>query len=147
MNQEPKPPGRRSFQYRNWLSLSGGIIALGSVFSFILLFALDFFSHHGNPYMGILAYVVAPVFFILGSFLIFVGAWLHRRHTRRAEAGAAPYALTIDLSRRRDRRALGGFIAGAVLFLLLSALGSYQTYHYSESIQFCGQACHTPMKP
>ena len=32
-------------------------------------------------------------------------------------------------------------------FLLISALGSYQTYEYTESVQFCGQACHTVMKP
>jgi len=35
----------------------------------------------------------------------------------------------------------------SVLFLLLSAIGSNRTYHYTESTQFCGQACHTPMKP
>ncbi len=30
---------------------------------------------------------------------------------------------------------------------MLTAFGSYQTYHYSESVHFCGQVCHTPMKP
>ena len=34
-----------------------------------------------------------------------------------------------------------------MLFLLISALGSYQTYHFTESVQFCGQACHGVMKP
>jgi len=31
--------------------------------------------------------------------------------------------------------------------LLLTAIGTSRSYHYSESVQFCGQACHTPMKP
>ncbi|MDB6026557.1 MAG: hypothetical protein JWM68_2780, partial [Verrucomicrobiales bacterium] len=39
------------------------------------------------------------------------------------------------------------FITAATVFLLLTSIGSYKTYHYSESVQFCGQACHTPMKP
>ena len=34
-----------------------------------------------------------------------------------------------------------------MIFLLCTAIGSYQTYHVSESVQFCGQACHGPMKP
>jgi hypothetical protein len=34
-----------------------------------------------------------------------------------------------------------------VIFLLVSAIGSYQSYHISESTQFCGQACHTVMEP
>ena len=56
-------------------------------------------------------------------------------------------ALRIDLTRPRDRRLFGLFLAGSVLFLLISALGSYQTYHFTESVQFCGQACHGVMKP
>jgi len=138
---------RRPPFLRNWLSAAGFVIALGSLFAFLLLFAIDLFAHHGNPYMGILAYVVAPGFLFLGTFLIFLGKWIERRHARKPEAAGRPHALTIDLSRRRDRRALGGFVAGAILFLLLTAIGSNRTYHYTESVQFCGQACHTPMKP
>ena len=55
--------------------------------------------------------------------------------------------LQIDLSRPRDRRFLGFFLAGSALFLLVCAELSYHTYHYTESTQFCGQACHTVMKP
>jgi nitrate/TMAO reductase-like tetraheme cytochrome c subunit len=33
------------------------------------------------------------------------------------------------------------------VFLLCTAIGSYQSYQVSESVQFCGQACHGPMKP
>ena len=34
-----------------------------------------------------------------------------------------------------------------MVFLLISALGSYHTYHFTESVQFCGEACHGVMKP
>src|SRR6185295_7121108 len=47
----------------------------------------------------------------------------------------------------RDRKMMGLFLTGSVLFLLLSAVGSYHTYQFTESVQFCGQACHTVMKP
>ena len=45
---------------RNWLSLSGVILSVSAVFAFVLLFGIDIFAKHANPYMGILAYVVAP---------------------------------------------------------------------------------------
>jgi hypothetical protein len=133
--------------FRNWLSLAGLVVLIGSLFAFLLLFAIDFFAVHTNPYLGILTYVVAPGFAFLGAFLIVLGVLVDRRHTRRASPAALPHVLHIDLSRRRDRRVLGGFIVGAILFLLLTAIGSNRTYHYTESVQFCGQACHEPMKP
>src|SRR5690242_15281716 len=107
---------------RNWLSLAGFVILLGSLFAFVLLFFLDLFAPHSNPYLGILIYVVAPGFFILGAFFIVLGAVVDRRHSYRKSPAALPHVLHIDLSRPRDRRILGGFIAGSVLFLLLTAI-------------------------
>src|SRR3982751_2941194 len=133
--------------FRNWLSLAGLIVFIGSLFAFILLFALDVFAPHSNPYLGILMYVVAPGFTVLGAFLIALGALVDRRHALRASPAAFPHVLHIDLSRPRDRRVFGAFIAGTVFFLLLTAIGSKGTYQYSESTQFCGETCHTPMKP
>lgn len=135
----------RSQQFRNWVSLSGFAVATGSIFAFVLLFAMDVFAHHSNAYMGILAYIVAPVFTAFGILLIALGAWLHRRQLRKGQTG--PPTFMIDLSRPRDRKALVGFVAGSFTFLLATALGSYNTYHYTESVNFCGQACHGPMKP
>src|SRR5688500_5167324 len=96
--------------------------------------------------MGLLAYIVAPGFILLGAAIAFGGAWLHRRHLRSGLPAARP-AITIDLSRARDRKVLAGSAIAAAFFLMLTSLGSYQTYRYTESNQFCGQTCHTPMKP
>ena len=32
-------------------------------------------------------------------------------------------------------------------FLFVTALGSYETYQYTESVGFCGKTCHLPMTP
>lgn len=130
--------------FRNWTTLIGLTIVAASFFSFLLLFVLDSLAHFSNPYIGILTYMVAPGFLVLGLCLAIVGA-LIRRH-RIAKTGALP-AMTIDFSRPRDRRFLAIFVFGSVAFLLISAVGSYHTYHFTESTQFCGQACHTVMKP
>ena len=146
MNGELSKAGIRQ-HLRNWLSLAGAILAVSAFFAFLFLFAIDLLAHHGNPYMGILAYVVAPGFLFLGLLLIVLGAWIHRRHHRPKQPGQRPHPLSIDLSRPKDRKVLTAFVCAALLFLLATALGSYQTYHYTESVQFCGQACHVPMKP
>jgi hypothetical protein len=123
------------------------VLAAGALFAFLLLLAIDQFAGHRNPYVGILAYVVTPLFFILGIFLTFLGALIRWRTRRRAVQAAEPLAIKIDLSRPRDRRILALFVAASVGFLFLTALGSYQTYQYTESVHFCGKTCHLPMEP
>jgi nitrate/TMAO reductase-like tetraheme cytochrome c subunit len=131
--------------FRNWLSLTGLVVVVGSLFSFFLLLLLDALAHFANPYIGILTYLVAPAFLVIGLMLALLGAFLRHRQILKTSGPLPP--LRFDLTRPRDRRLFGFFLAGGVLFLLISALGSYQTYHFTESVQFCGQACHGVMKP
>jgi len=137
----------RPNRFRNWISWTGLLLSASALFSFFLLFALDLFAGHPNPYLGILAYVVAPGFFILGLAITLFGAILQWRRNRRALKAAEPLVIKIDLARARDRKILWIFATVAVAFLFLSAVGSYQTYQLTESVQFCGKACHLPMEP
>jgi len=61
-------PKRRFFArlVRNWVSLVGAILVVSSWFAFFLLLTLDFFAPNKNPYLGILTYLVAPLFFLVG---------------------------------------------------------------------------------
>ena len=141
----PRQSPKRHF--RNWISWAGLVLMASAVFAFLLLFAIDQFAGHRNPYVGILAYVVAPGFFLLGIVLTLVGALFQRGSERREARGARHVVIKIDLSRARDRKILGIFAAGAVGLLFVTALGSYQTYQYTESVEFCGKKCHLPMEP
>jgi nitrate/TMAO reductase-like tetraheme cytochrome c subunit len=132
----PRPP---RLLY-NWISLIGVVFATGSIFAFLLLFAIGLFVPGSNPYMGLLLYMVAPGCFFAGLILILVGIWAQRQKKASAQ-------LQIDLSRSRDQKLLVSLVLGALVFLLATAFGSYQTYHYTDSVLFCGTACHLPMKP
>src|ERR1044072_7643605 len=147
--EEAADQPRRSFRrhFHTWTSWVVLFLAASALFAFLFLFAIDLFASHPSPYVGILAYLVAPLFFLLGWFIAFVGAFLARRRERRSHKPLEPLTLHIDFSRKRDRRILATFIIGAVGFLFLTALGSYETYHYTESVEFCGKSCHVPMKP
>src|SRR6516162_10648591 len=121
MDSSSSKPTRLSL-FRNWISFVGAVVALGALFSFLLLYTLDAIAKFSNPYVSLLTYMAVPAFLISGLALIFGGAWLERR--RRAH-GSGPTSLQIDLNRPRDRRVLVTFIAGSIVFLLLSAIGSY----------------------
>ena len=133
--------------FRNWLSLTGLIIACGSAFAFLMLFLLDSLAHFSNPYIGVMTYMIAPAFLVLGVVLGAAGALLERRGMRKAAAGAPSPLLLIDLSRPRHRRIMGLFVGGGLLFLLFTSFTTYRTYHFTESVQFCGQTCHGVMNP
>src|SRR3954452_10837352 len=85
--------------FRNWISLSGLTIMIASIFAFVLLFVLDTFSHFSNPYVGILTYLIAPGFLMVGFSIFVVGAILWRRKVTKT---TGPSPIRIDLSKRRD---------------------------------------------
>jgi nitrate/TMAO reductase-like tetraheme cytochrome c subunit len=143
---QDSPPAPRS-AFENWISLSGTVVAAGSFFAFVFLFAIEAFTGDRNQYLGILTFVVAPIFLITGLLAILIGWLIHRRRIARCAPDTPRALLTIDLSRPRDRRNFIVFLGGAFLFLLLTAFGSYETFHYTESVQFCGTLCHTVMEP
>ena len=133
--------------WRNWLSWSGLVLAGAATFAFLFLFVIDQWGPGaGNPYIGILSYVVAPAFFFAGIALFLIGGWWERRH-RRLNLGNRARRLEIDLNDPKTRWRLLYYGAGAMCFLLLTAIGSYQTYHLTETNEFCGLVCHTVMEP
>lgn len=132
--------------FNNWISAIGAVVAAGALFSFAFLVWMDFSQGEKNPYLGILTYIVAPLFLFAGLGLFFIGAWMQQRYASK-HAQNRPDRWQLDFSQPRQRRLIASFAIGGVLFLVLSAFGSYQTYHYSESTQFCGQVCHEAMNP
>ena len=55
----------------NWISATGGVLAVGALFSFALLVWIDFTHGDKNPYLGILTYLVAPGFLMAGLVTVF----------------------------------------------------------------------------
>jgi len=131
----------------NWLSLLGTILAASSFFAAVCLIAIDFFRSFKNPYMGVLTYLVAPAFLVGGLLLIGVGALRERRRRRRVRPSGVPRYPRLDLNLPRQRRAFVVVSVATFLFLILTALGSYRTYEFTESVSFCGTTCHTIMRP
>jgi nitrate/TMAO reductase-like tetraheme cytochrome c subunit len=131
----------------NFLSSVGIAIAILSALTMVVLFSVSLLSEATNPYLGIVLYLVGPAVLFLGLVLIPAGMIWQARRERRLGVEAAALWPRLDLNVARQRRATMVFLLGLVGFLLVSAVGSYQAYHFTESNQFCGQTCHGVMHP
>ena len=128
---------------RNLISEAGLMLAIVAIGNIVVFTVTDMISEHPNPYVGILAYMVAPGFLILSFALIGFGYWRDRKNVAR---GVAPYP-RIDLNDPRQRATVLGLLTFLVVFVLISMAGSYKAYEYTETTQFCGQTCHGVMHP
>jgi nitrate/TMAO reductase-like tetraheme cytochrome c subunit len=131
----------------NWTSMVGVLVAACSFFAATVLLTIDLLAPFSNPYMGILVYLIAPAFLVLGLVLVGIGAWRERRRRRRLAPGVVPEFPRIDFNLARQRRVALVVVIVVLAFLLVTAVGSYQTYEYSESVSFCGRLCHDVMRP
>jgi len=138
--------GRPSLLH-NWISLAGLILSAASFFAVTCLIALDFMRGFANPYMGILTYVIAPAFLVGGVALVCGGALWERHRRRREHPLEVPKFPRIDLSIARQRRTVIVVIVMTFVFLMMTAVGSYRAYEFTESVAFCGRTCHAVMDP
>ena len=127
----------------NWISLSGAVISLICLFMIVFLFAVSIFLDRGGSYLGLVIYLILPAFLIAGLLLIPIGMLKNYKKQRKSEK-RLPY---IDLNILAHRNAFFIFITGTIIFLFISALGSYEAFNYTESTDFCGTLCHTVMTP
>src|SRR5215471_16761544 len=119
---------------RNPVSIVGAWLVTISAFIFILVFLIDLFGLHTNPYFGLVFFVILPVVFVLGLVLIPVGIFLERR--RRAR-GLAPRELPrIDLNNPTHQRAIGIVLTLTFVNVLIVSLAAYRAVDYMDSTQF-----------
>lgn len=131
----------------NWTSLVGLTIAIISLFMIIFLFIVSAFIEQGSSYLGLIIYILLPAFLIMGLILIPVGMYFKAKKDLKSKELKENRWPQIDLNNIRHRNGFVFFSIGTAIFLLLSAIGSYEAFNFTESVEFCGKICHTVMKP
>jgi len=140
---EIEPWHRSRMLLRNPVSLAGVALAIVSIANIFIFFLIDQIATKPSPYIGILAYMVSPGFLILGLLLMLAGMLLERR---KKVAPSAFYP-RVDLNDPTQRSAAISFFSFLLVFVVVSAAGSYKAYEFTETTSFCGQLCHTVMIP
>jgi len=130
----------------NWLSAFGAILALGALLVFLFLFIISTFTGTSSSYLGMFMFIIIPPFLVVGLFLIPIGMYIRNKRVKKGgpEGLSAP---VIDFNKSTHRNAAVIFTGGTIIFLLLTALGSYEAFHFTESNVFCGEVCHSVMHP
>ncbi|MBI5820755.1 MAG: NapC/NirT family cytochrome c [Verrucomicrobia bacterium] len=131
---------------RNWWSIIGLVIAVLGIFAFLLLFIYDSMARFSNPYVGVALYFFAFPFAVFGLFITGVGAIIEHRRMAAAKQREPAKPVPATLSRLRSRHIQEILFTVVVILLGVTAVGSYHTYHFVESPQFCGATCHV-MEP
>jgi hypothetical protein len=147
MTEARKPIDKPPSLFRNYISFVGAAIVIASLASVLLLFFIEITSTFENPYVGILTYIIFPSVLMFGLFVVALGMILERRRQRRAAPDAITAYPKLDLNDPHARRAFLTFLVVTFFFISASAFGSYRAFEYTESVPFCGQTCHTVMKP
>jgi hypothetical protein len=132
---------------QNWVSLVGATIALISLFMIVFLFVITSLSSQGGTYLGLVVFIILPGFLVFGLLLIPIGMFLKVRSDKKQKVIPPTEWPQVNLNDVRHRNAFFIFIIGTTIFLFLSAIGSYEAFHYTESVEFCGTTCHDVMKP
>ena len=120
----------------HWVSLTGLALALTALISWMFVLPVQVRGHAGNPYIGLLVFIVIPMIFFAGLGLIPLGIFLGRRRIRK---GMEQAITDPKLALRR----LALFLGSATLVnLIVGTQVTYRAVEHMESVQFCGQTCH-----
>lgn len=132
--------------FYNIVTLVGAVIAVVSFGLILFLVLLEAVAEQPKPYMGIIAFVILPVFLLLGLVLIAIGIIREHRRARKGRPSNL-HLPQVDLNNPRHRAAFLVFSVGTIVLLGLSAFSSFKAYEYTDSDQFCGEICHKVMEP
>lgn len=130
----------------NWISISGFILAINSLIIILILFLFAWFSKESNAYMGLFIYIIVPAFMVLGLLLIPTGMLIKRRKKVSTSESSEKWPI-LDLNNNIQRKAVVRISIITGILLVVSSFGSYQAFHYTESVEFCGTLCHQVMEP
>jgi hypothetical protein len=133
--------------FYNWTSIIGSVIAGVSFFMILFLIAVSLFIEITSSYLGLVIYIILPIFLVLGLILIPVGMMRERKKISKSVKLDAVKWPRIDLNIRQHRNAFSIFVISSVVFLFFSAIGTYEAFHFTESTRFCGEVCHKVMHP
>ena len=145
--KEKQTKTKFSLYFYNGITYAGVVVSLFVFFVECLLFGIDLFSPYGNIYLGLITYAILPPFLVLGLALVIIGALRKRRKVLKGLIQAEPKAIYINPTIPAHRNTIFAFLIAGTVFLVMTAVGSYKAFHYTESVQFCGLTCHKVMEP
>ncbi len=134
----------------NPLTIAGiALTTVSGVMILIFLIVTLMGGLHQSPYIGMFAYLVLPVFFLLGLALIPAGMMWRRHGLVRAGISEEEFALypRLDFNDPKMRRIATVFLGLTAINAVILGSTSFLAVEHTETVSFCGETCHTVMQP
>ena len=133
---------------KNWISITGAVLAVFNIAAILSMALLTTLFNFGGSYIGLFIYIIMPGFMVTGLLMIPIGMRIYGNKIRMAEKkGKTKNWPILNFNKIATRNAAFIFIFGTVFLLIISSVGSYEAFHYTESVEFCGKLCHNVMEP
>ena len=132
---------------RNWITIIGLLIAAVNLALIIALFIISTLFDKSATYLGLFIYIILPGFMLLGLIMVPVGILISRKRKILSSPDEKKRLPNIDLNNPTHKKAFIVFAIVTVILLFLSTYGSFEAYHLTESVEFCGSLCHKVMEP
>ncbi len=130
----------------NTISFLGVLLATTGGVAWLFVLPVHLRGSAVHPYLGILFYLALPMLFFTGLALMPLGIWRRQRRERRL--GVLPREFPPLNWESAEFRRLFAFIGLATFAnVIIGGHFTYATIHYMGTVGFCGQTCHTVMKP
>jgi nitrate/TMAO reductase-like tetraheme cytochrome c subunit len=128
----------------NVISLVGVVLVTSATVLWLVLLPRFLSGEPGNAYEGIVQFMILPGVFFGGLALIPLGIYWYKKGHRDTLPAAFP---ELDLRNDRFRKLLLFIGLTTVANVIIGGQLSYRAVAYMETPTFCGQTCHTVMKP
>lgn len=134
--------------FYSWTTITGAVLASISFMLIIFTLAISFLSpSEGGNYLGLFTFIILPVFLVIGLVMIPIGTMRKMKSDKKRDVQREVKFPIVNLNDAKQRMVVFIFLVGTSIFLLFTALGSYEVFHYTESNEFCGTLCHNVMEP
>ena len=141
--------GRLLNYANNPLTMVGIVLTTVSALLIVIFTLIELASGFRNPYVGILAFLILPAIFVIGLILIPPGMLRRRQRLRRS--GATEVELSaypkLDFNNVQLRRVGAAILGLTALNAVILGASSFLAVEHMDTVEFCGEACHTVMQP
>jgi hypothetical protein len=140
-------------QYRplwnNLITQAGMLIAALALLGLVTFMLFSVLAPRDNPYVDVVGFLVIPSILVIGLTLVPLGIYFKSWRARRKDPNLElRFRLPrIDLNVPAQKRVAKVFAGLTFALLPILAVSGYHVYHYTDSVDFCGTACHGVMTP
>ncbi|MDW7774106.1 MAG: NapC/NirT family cytochrome c [Desulfobulbaceae bacterium] len=138
-----------NFISRSRYSLIGGVMVIILLPVLFVSILLDMQGVVENPYFGFLIYLVMGPMFIIGVMLLIGGIIFCRKEEDLGQLTLEYFEEELRRPGRFSRIRRLIFLTSFTTFITLFIVGlvTYTGFHYTNTVKFCGQFCHSVMEP